>query len=36
MPAGLLVTLKLEEILDLLAYVESGGNPEGGAFRAGD
>ena len=36
MPTGLLVTLKLEEILDLLAFVESGGNPEGGAFRAGD
>ncbi|MGQ0634543.1 MAG: PQQ-dependent sugar dehydrogenase [Planctomycetaceae bacterium] len=33
MPAGLLNTLKAEEILDLLAYVESGGDAQYAAFR---
>lgn len=33
MPAGLLNTLSAAEILDLLAYLESGGNPEHPAFR---
>lgn len=32
MPAGLLSTLSLEEVLDLLAYLESGGNPNHPAF----
>lgn len=33
MPAGLLGTLTLEEVLDLLAYLESGGNRSHPAFR---
>jgi putative heme-binding domain-containing protein len=33
MPAGLLSTLQKEEILDLLAYVEAGGNPRSPAFQ---
>ncbi len=33
MPAGLLATLTREEILDLLAYVEAGGDPNRPAFR---
>jgi hypothetical protein len=32
MPTGLLVTLQREEILDLLAFVESGGDPKGKQF----
>ena len=32
MPTGLLVTLQKDEILDLAAYVESGGDPKGKAF----
>ena len=34
MPTGLLNGLEREQILDLLAYLESGGNPEHTAFRA--
>ncbi len=34
MPAGLLNTLQAEEILDLYAYVESGGNPEYFMFKS--
>jgi putative heme-binding domain-containing protein len=33
MPQGLLVTLSREEILDLLAYVAAGGDPQHPAFR---
>jgi putative heme-binding domain-containing protein len=33
MPTGLLVTLSREEILDLLAYVESGANPNAAVFK---
>ena len=33
MPAGLLGALTLEEVLDLLAYLESGGNRSHPAFR---
>lgn len=33
MPMGLLNTLNKEDILDLLAYIESGGDPESKAFR---
>jgi hypothetical protein len=33
MPAGLLNVLERDQILDLLAYLESGGNPEYAAFR---
>jgi cytochrome c len=33
MPAGLVSSLTREEILDLLAYVEAGGNPQHAAFR---
>jgi hypothetical protein len=33
MPAGLLDTLSLEEILDLLAYLESGGDPGHPSFQ---
>jgi putative heme-binding domain-containing protein len=33
MPAGLLNTLNREEILDLLAYLRSGGNPHDEVFR---
>jgi hypothetical protein len=29
---GLLSTLELEQILDLVAYIESGGNPNHPAF----
>ncbi len=36
MPAGLVNTLTEEEILDLLAYVESGGNPNYHLFSSGD
>jgi putative heme-binding domain-containing protein len=36
MPAGLLNTLTQEDILDLLAYVESGGNEEHPTFRRRD
>ena len=32
MPQGLLVTLDRDEILDLLAYIASGGDPEHPAF----
>jgi len=32
MPTGLLVTLQKDEILDLLAFVESGGDPQGKQF----
>ncbi|MGA0871683.1 MAG: family 16 glycoside hydrolase [Phycisphaerales bacterium] len=32
MPMGLLSTLELEQILDLVAYIESGGNPNHPAF----
>ena len=34
MPEGLLVTLNQDEILDLLAYLASGGNPNDPAFAA--
>lgn len=34
MPEGLLNTLTQDEILDLLAYLESGGNPGAAAFKA--
>ncbi|HEX8296904.1 MAG TPA: c-type cytochrome [Chthoniobacteraceae bacterium] len=34
MPPGLLNTLSKEEVLDLLAYLESGGNPEAAVFQA--
>jgi cytochrome c len=33
MPVGLVSSLNREEILDLLAYIESGGNPQYPAFR---
>lgn len=33
MPAGLLATLKEDQILDLLAFLESGGNPSAPNFR---
>ena len=33
MPPGLLSTLSKEEILDLLAYLETGGNPQAPAFK---
>ena len=33
MPAGLVDTLERDEILDLLAYVLTGGDPEAPAFR---
>ncbi|HMO91741.1 MAG TPA: GDSL-type esterase/lipase family protein [Pirellulaceae bacterium] len=33
MPAGLLNTLRKEEILDLLMYIESAGNPQHKAYR---
>ena len=33
MPTGLLMTLTREEILDLLAFLEAGGNPEQDYFR---
>lgn len=36
MPAGLLNTLTKEDILDLLAYIESGGDPEHAAFGSGE
>ena len=36
MPAGLVDTLTEEEILDLLAYVLAGGDPEGAAFAGGE
>jgi hypothetical protein len=32
MPMGLLSTLSIEEILDLIAYIESAGNPHDPAF----
>jgi hypothetical protein len=32
MPTGLLVTLSRDEILDLLAYIVSQGNPKHSAF----
>jgi putative heme-binding domain-containing protein len=32
MPTGMLVTLQREEILDLVAFLESGGDPKGKAF----
>jgi hypothetical protein len=32
MPTGMLVTLQKDEILDLLAFVESGGDPKGKQF----
>jgi putative heme-binding domain-containing protein len=34
MPTGLLATLTREEVLDLLAYVAAGGDPDHGAFRS--
>jgi putative heme-binding domain-containing protein len=34
MPTGLLSVLEREQILDLLAYLEAGGNPAHAAFRA--
>ena len=33
MPLGLLNTLTREEILDLLAYIQSGGDPEHALFE---
>ena len=36
MPTGLLDTLSREEILDLLAYIESGANPRHPTFRSAD
>ena len=33
MPEGLLNTMTREEILDLIAYIISGANPEHPAFR---
>ena len=33
MPTGLLDVLKLDQILDLLAYLQSGGNPNHTAFK---
>ena len=33
MPLGLLNTLTREEILDLLAYIQSGGNPDHELFK---
>ena len=33
MPPGLLSTLNQEEILDLIAYLETGGNPQAPAFK---
>ena len=36
MPPGLISVLNKEEILDLLAYLESGGNEKAPAFKAGD
>jgi hypothetical protein len=36
MPTGLLNTLGRDEILDLLAYLESGGDPQHRAFRAAE
>ena len=35
MPAGLLNTLERNDILDLMAYMESGGDPDHSAFQAG-
>jgi hypothetical protein len=32
MPTGMLVTLQREEILDLVAFLESGGDPKSKAF----
>jgi hypothetical protein len=32
MPKGLLMTLQRDEILDLLAYLTSGGNPNHAVF----
>ena len=34
MPEGLLDILTKEEVLDLVAYIKSGGNPEDPAFRS--
>jgi putative heme-binding domain-containing protein len=36
MPEGLVNVLKQEEILDLLAYIESGGKATATAFNAGN
>ena len=36
MPSGLLDTLSREEILDLLAYIESGGEPQHPVYRPAD
>jgi hypothetical protein len=33
MPTGLLSTLSREEILDLVAYVESGADPKAALFK---
>jgi hypothetical protein len=33
MPTGMLVTLQKDEILDLAAFVESGGDPKAKVFR---
>jgi hypothetical protein len=34
MPEGLLDTLTKEEILDLMAYLKSGGNPQSALFES--
>jgi hypothetical protein len=34
MPAGLLNNLEADEILDLLAFLEGGGNPDAAPFKA--
>lgn len=36
MPAGLLDTLQADEILDLMAFVLAGGDPEAPAFASGE
>src|SRR5262249_55514952 len=36
MPAGLLNTLSKDEILDLLAYIESAGDAKSSAFQPGE
>jgi putative heme-binding domain-containing protein len=33
MPPGLLMTLTREEVADLIAYMQSGGNPDAAAFK---
>ena len=34
MPAGLLNSCTMDEVLDLLAYLSTGGNPDDPAFRS--